>query len=73
MTFHGQRREAISLLLSAGVPLAVVSKRAGHSSVQITADLCGHLIGSADRDAAETAVAMVPRNSGARAVHTPAI
>lgn len=70
MTFHGQRHEAISLMLSAGVPLAVVSKRAGHSSVQITADLYGHLIGSADRDAAETAVAMVPRNAGAHTVHT---
>lgn len=73
MTFHGQRHEAISLMLSAGVPLAVVSKRAGHSSVQITADLYGHLIGSADRDAAETAVAMVPRTAGAHTVHTQVV
>lgn len=70
MTFHGQRHEAISLMLSAGVPLAVASKRASHSSVQITADLYGHLIGSADRDAAETAVGMVPRNGSAHTMHT---
>lgn len=69
MTFHGQRHEATSLELEAGVPLAVVSKRRGHSSVQITADRYGHLIGSASREAAEQTIAIVPR-AGAHTVHT---
>jgi integrase len=63
MTFHGQRHEAISLMLEGGVSIAIASKRAGHSSIQITADRYGHLIGSASKDAAETAVALVPRKT----------
>lgn len=70
LTFHGQRHEAVSLMLNSGVPLAIASKRVGHSSVQITADLYGHMIGSASKDAAEQAVASVPR-AGAHTVHTP--
>lgn len=70
MTFHGQRHQAISLMLSGGVPLAIASKRAGHSSVQITADLYGHMIGSASKEAAEIAVNLVPRSTVAHTLHT---
>jgi integrase len=35
-----------------GVPLAIVSKRMGHSSVAITADLYGHVLRESDDSAA---------------------
>jgi integrase len=41
--FHDLRHSHISNQLSEGVDLYVVSKRAGHSSIQITADRYGHL------------------------------
>lgn len=41
--FHDLRHSHISNQLTEGVELYVVSKRAGHSSIQITADRYGHL------------------------------
>ncbi|KQR52296.1 hypothetical protein ASF88_12150 [Leifsonia sp. Leaf336] len=71
MTFHGQRHENASLLLSGGADIAVVSKMLGHSSVSVTADIYSHLIGSAALDASERAAAMIPRKSGdAHTLHT---
>ena len=40
---HDLRHTAASLMLAAGIPLHVVSKTLGHSSVSITADIYGHL------------------------------
>ena len=48
-------------MLAAGVPLAVVSKRLGHSSVAITSDTYSHLLEGVGRKAAERAAALVPR------------
>ena len=42
MTLHGTRHQQASLQLAAGTPLAVVSKRLGHSSVAVTADIYSH-------------------------------
>jgi uncharacterized protein YbjT (DUF2867 family) len=42
-------------MLAAGVPLAVVSKRLGHSSVSITSDTYSHLLDGVGREAAERA------------------
>lgn len=67
LTFHGQRHEYASLMIAAEVDIAVVSKRLGHSSISITSDIYGHLIGSASRNAAEKAAAFVPEK---RPVHT---
>ena len=53
---HGQA----SLMLAAGVPMAVVSKRLGHSTITLTSDTYSHLLGGVGRDAAERA-ALVPR------------
>ena len=39
-------------LLLRGVPLKVVSARAGHSGIAITADIYGHLLPGADAQAA---------------------
>ena len=58
---HDLRHGAASLMLAAGVPLAVVSKRLGHSSIGITSDTYSHLLEGVGRDAAERAAALVPR------------
>jgi hypothetical protein len=47
--------------VAANVPLAVVSKRLGHSSIALTADTYSHLLQGVDRRAAEAAAALVPR------------
>jgi hypothetical protein len=46
---HDARHTYASLMLRGGVPIAYVSKQLGHSSIQITVDLYGHFIPSADR------------------------
>ncbi|HET7432131.1 MAG TPA: hypothetical protein VFJ89_11545 [Nocardioides sp.] len=58
MTLHGTRPPQASLQLAAGTPLAVVSKRLGHSSVAVTLDI--YLLRSTEHDAANSAAALVP-------------
>ena len=58
---HDLRHGHASVMLAAGVPLAVVSKRLGHSSVSITADTYSHLLEGVGREAAEAAAALIPR------------
>lgn len=53
MTFHGLRHLYITVLLLSGVPMAVVSKLAGHSSIQLTVNTYGHLLDEAAVDAAQ--------------------
>jgi integrase len=60
MTLHGLRHMSASLMIASGTELVVVSKRLGHSSISITSDIYGHLIGSASRDAANMAASLVP-------------
>lgn len=73
LTFHGARHEHASLLIAGGADIAIVSKRLGHSSLSITSDLYTHLIGSASRNAAENASALVPsKRAAALTVHTQA-
>jgi len=50
---HGLRHTYATLALEAGVPIEVVSKRLGHASIAITADLYQHVTKSVDRNAAE--------------------
>lgn len=52
--FHGLRHTYGTLALEAGVPIEVVSKRLGHASIAITADIYQHLRPDTDRHAAET-------------------
>jgi integrase len=42
---HHLRRGSASLQLSARVEIAIVSKRMGHSKIDLTSDTYGHLIG----------------------------
>lgn len=65
--FHDLRHLAASLQLAAGVDMAIVSKRLGHSTYTITADTFCHLLPGVGRTAAEAAAHMVPRRK-----HRPA-
>jgi hypothetical protein len=58
---HDLRHGRASLLLAADVPLAVVSKLLGHSSLTLTADTYSHLLGGVGREAAERTALLVPR------------
>jgi integrase len=59
---HDLRHAAASLQIAAGVPLAVISKRLGHSSINVTVDIYGHLLEGAGRQAANAAAALIPRS-----------
>lgn len=50
---HGLRHTHAAGLLSAGVPLFVVSRRLGHATYAVTSDTYGHLVPGANRAAAE--------------------
>jgi len=54
---HTLRHSAASLMLSAGVPLTVVSKMLGHSGIAITADVYGHVAPEVALDAANALAA----------------
>jgi integrase len=58
---HDLRHGEASLMLAAGVDMAVVSKRLGHSTITITSDTYAHLLEGVGRDAAERARALIPR------------
>jgi hypothetical protein len=60
---HDLRHGAASLRLKAGADISVVSKVLGHSSVAITSDTYAHLLEGVGREAAERAMALVPRAS----------
>jgi integrase len=60
---HDLRHGSASLQLAAGVPMAVVSKRLGHSSIAITSDTYSHLLEGVGHAAAEAAAALVPRGA----------
>lgn len=51
MRFHDLRHGTGSLLLSKGVPMAVVSDILGHSSITVTVDIYGHLTEDTKREA----------------------
>jgi integrase len=61
ITFHGLRHTHITLLLKSGVPVHVVSARAGHAKPSITLDTYSHLLGGEDNDAAKQAEAILQR------------
>ncbi len=53
MTVHGLRHTNISLLLSQGVDLITVSRRAGHAKVSTTSDIYAHALKRPDEKAAD--------------------
>ena len=56
---HALRHGHATHGLTAGVPLAVMSKRLGHSSIRITADTYSHLVPELDLAAAERVAALL--------------
>ena len=50
---HDLRHGQASLMLAACVPMAVVSKRLGHSTIALTSDTYSHMLEGVGRDAAE--------------------
>lgn len=63
--FHSLRHLQASLMLAAGAPLALVSKRLGHSSITLTSDTYSHLLDGVGAQAATAAAALIPRRSPA--------
>ena len=47
-------------MINSGADIAVVSKRMGHSSIRVTADIYGHLFEEAGQQAASASAALVP-------------
>ena len=50
---HELRHSAASIMLAQGVPLEVVSETLGHTSIRITKDVYGHLLGAQRKHAAD--------------------
>ena len=62
---HDLRHTYASLLIQQGESLAYVQQQLGHSSVQVTVDVYGHLIPGANRAAVDRLDAQPPRNPAA--------
>ena len=54
-SLHALRHTALTSMATSGVPLAVVSRVAGHESITTTIDLYGHVTEQAARDAVAAA------------------
>jgi integrase len=52
VTFHGLRHTHITHLLKSGVPIKVVSERAGHANITITLSIYAHVLPNMQEDAA---------------------
>ena len=67
--FRNMRHTHATLGLKAGVPLKVMSKRLGHSSIAITADIYQHVIEGMDREAATAIGALIYEPEDPSAIH----
>jgi integrase len=59
ITFHGMRHTCATLLLQAGEPVHVVSKRLGHARVEITLNTYAHVLPDMQKQAAATMGALL--------------
>jgi integrase len=63
-TYHSLRHTSASLMLASGTDVRTVAGRLGHASATTTLATYSHLIGQADRDAAERLEALLSRTPG---------
>ena len=66
--FHDLRHTYASLLIQNGEPLTYVKEQMGHSSIQVTVDVYGHLVPSANRAAVDKLDAVPVRTAPADAL-----
>jgi len=62
--FHDLRHTAATTMLSAGVPVKVVSERLGHASVRFTLDRYAHVLPGMGREAADQVQAYIDGDDG---------
>lgn len=66
VTVHDLRHSAATMMLAAGVPLAVIADLLGHASIRVTADLYGHVVPELRTDAIERLEQALKSASAAR-------
>ena len=54
LTFHGLRHSGISHMIECGVPISVISRKVGHSSVQVTDAYYSHFFDDEFKQAANS-------------------
>lgn len=69
---HDLRHGRASLMLAAGIDIAVVSKILGHASIRTTADTYSHLLEGVGKAAAEAADSLIVRQMRDQSVTSPA-
>lgn len=67
---HDLRHGAASMMLAAGVDIAIVSKVLRHSTIKLTVDTYAHLLPGVGEAAAEARSAMIPRSQSRAAGHS---
>ncbi|MFG2045625.1 tyrosine-type recombinase/integrase [Dactylosporangium sp. NPDC048998] len=68
---HDLRHLAATLVITSGVPLAVVSKTLRHSTLSVTVNIYGHLTRQAAHDAVEATAAALAAATPTRPGHQP--
>jgi site-specific recombinase XerD len=64
MGMHGLRHAAATTMLQQGIPLHMVSRMMGHSSITLTADTYGHVLSQGQIDASDVlSNAIMPRQA----------
>jgi integrase len=70
---HDLRHGTASLMIAAGIDIAIVSKVLRHSTIKLTVDSYGHLLAGVGETAADKRASMIPRKGSSAPVgHIPA-